>query len=448
MRYLSNTGPEQRAMLDTIGAASIEALLSRVPANARLARPLDLPAAAAEMDLVREMRALAAMNADAESYTCFLGGGSYDHFSPTVIDHMILRGEFFTAYTPYQPEASQGTLRTIYEYQTMIAELTGMDVANASIYDGGSSLAEAALMAANVTGRTEIVLAAGVNPLYRHVTATYCEGPGVKLRTAPAPGGVVDLDVARTLVDAKKTAALVIQTPNFYGCLEDVAAAAEIAHAAGALLIVAADPVNLGVLEAPGRLGADIVVGEGQGLGVPLSYGGPYLGVFAAKKALVRRMPGRLVGGTVDVDGDRGFVLTLQTREQHIRRAKATSNICTNVALCALMATIYVATLGKQGLVDVGELSAAKAHYAAERLTAIPGVSLRFPAPFFKEFTLKLPVSPDRVVGKLLKQKILAGVPLKRFDKALGDCLLVAVTEKRTRAEIDQLADALMKAVA
>jgi glycine dehydrogenase subunit 1 len=448
MRYLSNTGPEQRAMLDTIGASTIEELLARVPAKARLTRPLDLKAAAAEMDLVREMKTLAAMNADAESYACFLGGGSYDHFIPTVINHMISRGEFFTAYTPYQPEASQGTLRTIYEYQTMMAELTGMDVANASIYDGGSSLAEAVLMAANVTGRTEIVLAAGVNPLYRNVTVTYCQGPGFKLRTAPAPDGVVDLDAARTLVDAKKTAALVIQTPNFYGCLEDVAAAAEIAHAAGALLIVAADPVNLGVLEAPGRLGADIVVGEGQGLGVPLSYGGPNLGVFAAKKELVRRMPGRLVGATVDLEGARGFVLTLQTREQHIRRAKATSNICTNVALCALTATIYIATLGKQGLVDVGELSAAKAHYAAERLAAIPGVSLRFAAPFFKEFTLKLPASPDRVVGKLLKQKILAGVPLKRFDRNLGECLLVAVTEKRTRAEIDQLADALTKAVA
>jgi glycine dehydrogenase subunit 1 len=448
MRYLSNTGPEQRAMLDTIGASTIEELLARVPAKARLTRPLDLKAAAAEMDLVREMKTLAAMNADAESYACFLGAGSYDHFTPTVINHMISRGEFFTAYTPYQPEASQGTLRTIYEYQTMMAELTGMDVANASIYDGGSSLAEAVLMAANVTGRTEIVLAAGVNPLYRHVTVTYCQGPGFKLRTAPAPDGVVDLDAARTLVDAKKTAALVIQTPNFYGCLEDVAAAAEIAHAAGALLIVAADPVNLGVLEAPGRLGADIVVGEGQGLGVPLSYGGPNLGVFAAKKELVRRMPGRLVGATVDLEGARGFVLTLQTREQHIRRAKATSNICTNVALCALMATIYVATLGKQGLVDVGELSTAKAHYAAERLAAIPGVSLRFAAPFFKEFTLTLPASPDRVVGKLLKQKILAGVPLKRFDRNLGDCLLVAVTEQRTRAEIDQLADALTKAVA
>ena len=448
MRYISNTAAEQKTMLDVIGAQSIEDLLARVPAKSRLARPLALPEAAAEMDLIREMRALAGANADADSYTCFLGAGSYDHFVPGVINHMILRGEFFTAYTPYQPEASQGTLRTIYEYQTMMAELTAMDVANASIYDGGSSLAEAALMAASVTGRNEVVLAAGVNPLYRHVTATYCDGLRIKLRTATAPDGVLDLEAARTLVDGKKTAALVIQTPNFYGCLEDVAAAAEIAHAAGALLVVVADPVNLGILEGPGRLGADIVVGEGQGLGVPMSFGGPNLGVFAAKKELVRRMPGRLVGATVDLDGQRGFVLTLQTREQHIRRAKATSNICTNVALCALTATIYLALIGRRGLVEVGELSAAKAHYAAERLTQIPGVSLRFPAPFFKEFTLKLPVSPDRVIGKLLKQRILGGVPLKRFDRALGDCLLVAVTEKRTRAEIDAFGDALAKAVA
>src|SRR6184192_248592 len=328
----------------------------------------------------------------------------------------------------------------------MIAELTGMDVANASIYDGASSLAEAALMAHSVTERTEIVLARGVNQLYRRVVATYCDGPGIRLREVPASEGVLDAEAARTLA-GKKTAALVVQSPNFYGCLEDVAAAAEIAHAAGALLVVVADPVNLGVLEAPGRLGADIVVGEGQGLGVPLGFGGPNLGVFAAKKELVRRMPGRLVGATVDRDGQRGFVLTLQTREQHIRRGKATSNICTNVALCALMATIYLATLGRRGLVRVGELSTAKAHYAARRLTALSGVSLRFQAPFFKEFTLKLPKPPDRVVARLAKERILAGVPLKAFDRALADCLLVAVTEKRTKEEIDAFAEALERAV-
>jgi glycine dehydrogenase subunit 1 len=447
MRYLPNTPQNQRAMLDTIGVRSIDDLLTKIPPKARLSRPLHLPAALAETDLVRHLRSLAAQNADADSYVCFLGAGAYDHYVPSPINHLISRGEFFTAYTPYQPEASQGTLRTIYEYQTMIAELTGMDVANASIYDGASSLAEAALMAHAVNGRTEIVLGAGVNPLYRRVVATYCAGPGLRLRDVPAPEGVLDVEAARRLVGAK-TAALIVQSPNFYGCLEDVAAAAEIAHAAGALLVVVSDPVNLGVLEAPGRQGADIVVGDGQGLGVPLSYGGPYLGVFAAKQEFVRRMPGRLVGATVDVNGRRGFALTLQTREQHIRRAKATSNICTNVALCALMATVYGAILGKQGMTRVGELSLAKAHYAAERLRQIPGVSLRFPGAFFKEFTLKLPKPPERVAARLAKDRILAGVPLKAFDRKLADCLLVAVTEKRTREEIDVLAAALAKAVA
>jgi glycine cleavage system P protein (glycine dehydrogenase) subunit 1 len=441
-RYIANTPAEQREMLKMIGAASIEDLLVKIPPKARLSRPLALPPSLAEADLVRHMRTLAARNADADRFACFMGAGSYDHFVPSPINHLILRGEFFTAYTPYQPEASQGTLRTIYEYQTMIAELTGMDVANASIYDGASSLAEAALMAHAVTERDEIVLARGVNPLYRRVVATYCDGPGIRLRDVPAPDGVLDVTTAGKLV-TKKTAALVVQFPNFYGCLEDVAAAAELAHAAGALLIVVADPVNLGVLEAPGRLGADIVVGEGQGLGVPMSFGGPNLGVFAAKSALVRRMPGRLVGATVDRDGARGFVLTLQTREQHIRRAKATSNICTNVALCALTATIYLSTLGKQGLRRVGELSTAKAHYAAEQLTKIPGVSLRFSQPFFKEFALRLPKAPTSVVARLAKRHILPGVPLKTYDTTLADSLLVAVTEQRTKEEIDTLAAAL-----
>ncbi len=447
MRYLPNTAENRREMLDVIGAGSMEELLARIPPKARLARPLNVGPALAESDLIRHLRTLAAQNADADSHVCFLGGGAYDHYVPSPINHLIGRGEFFTAYTPYQPEASQGTLRSIFEYQTMMAELTGMDVANASIYDGASSLAEAALMARAATGRQEIVLAAGVNPRYRRVVATYCEGPGLRLRDAPAPEGVLDPDAARKLC-GPRTAALVVQSPNFYGAIEDVAAAAEIAHVAGALLVVVADPVNLGILEGPGRLGADVVVGEGQGLGVPLSYGGPYLGVFAAKQAFVRRMPGRLVGATVDRDGHRGFVLTLQTREQHIRRDKATSNICTNVALCALMATIYVATLGKRGLARVGELSAAKAHYAADRLTQVPGVSLRFDAPFFKEFTLRLPKSPERVAARLAKAGILAGVPLKAFDRRLADCLLVAVTEKRTKEEIDQLVDALGQAVA
>ncbi|MCI0547583.1 MAG: aminomethyl-transferring glycine dehydrogenase subunit GcvPA [Candidatus Rokubacteria bacterium] len=447
MRYISNTPGQQREMLATIGAASIEDLLARIPPKARLSRPLNVPAAMAETDLVRHLRRMAAQDADADSYACFLGGGSYDHAVPSPINHLILRGEFFTAYTPYQPEASQGTLRSIFEYQTMMSELTGMDVANASLYDGASSLAEAVLMAHAVTGRDTTILSAGVNPLYRQVAETYAEGPDLRLRTAMLGDGVTDLDALRKAVN-QGTAAVAVQYPNFFGCLEDVRAAAEIAHAAGALLVVAADPVNLGLLTPPGAMGADIVVGEGQGLGVPMSFGGPNLGVFACKQDLIRRMPGRLVGATVDRDGARGFVLTLQTREQHIRREKATSNICTNVALCALMATIYVSILGKEGLRQVGELSTAKAHYLATALAAVPGVRLRFGAPFFKEFALDLPVTPDRVVKRLLKDRILAGVPLKRFDRAMKHTLLVAVTEKRTVEELDAYAAALTRAVA
>ena len=447
MRYISNTPAQQKEMLGVIGATSIEDLLVRIPAKARLSRPLNLPSAMAEMDLVRHLRGIAAQNASAEDFACFLGAGSYDHSVPSPINHLISRGEFFTAYTPYQPEASQGTLRSIFEYQTMIAELTGMDVANASLYDGGSSLAEGVLMAHAVTGRDGIVLSRGVNPLYRQVVETYVEGPSLRITSAPLADGITDGDALKKAV-TEKTAAVVVQYPNFFGCLEDVKGAAEVAHAAGALLIVVADPVNLGLLEPPGALGADLVVGEGQGLGVPMSFGGPNLGVFAAKQELVRRMPGRLVGATVDLDGQRGFVLTLQTREQHIRREKATSNICTNVALCALMATIYVSIMGKHGIRKVGELSVAKAHYAATVFSKVPGVRLRFGAAFFKEFTLQLPKAPDRVVKRLAKERILAGLPLKPFDRQYKDCLLVAVTEKRTRDEIDAYAAALAVAVA
>jgi len=448
MRYISNTPAQQKEMLRTIGAAGIEDLLSPIPPKARLSRPLNLPAGLAETDLVRHMRELASRNASADDFVCFLGGGVYDHYIPSPINHLISRGEFFTAYTPYQPEASQGTLRTIYEYQTMIAELTGMDVSNASIYDGASSLAEAVLMAHAATdGREQLVISRGVNPLYRQVVASYAEGPRLRIKEVPLGDGATDLAQLKKAV-SDKTAAVVLQSPNFFGCLEDVQAAAEIAHAAKALCVVAVDPVALGLLAPPGALGADIVVGEGQGLGVPLSYGGPYLGFFATKTDLIRRMPGRLVGVTVDRDGKRGFVLTLQTREQHIRREKATSNICTNVALCALMATIHLALLGKQGLRKVGELALAKAHYAAESLSKIRGVRLRFAAPFFKEFVLQLPKSPERVVNRLVKERILAGVPLKPFDRSLKDCLLVAVTEKRTRQEIDAYVQALSQAVA
>jgi glycine dehydrogenase subunit 1 len=441
MRYISNTPAQQKEMLGVIGAQSIEDLLVRIPTKARLSRPLNLPGAMAEMDLIRHLRALAAKNASADEFACFLGAGSYDHATPVPINHLISRGEFFTAYTPYQPEASQGTLRTIFEYQTMIAELTGMDVANASLYDGASSLAEAALMARAATDRDGVVMSRGVNPLYRQVVETYGEGQNLKLTSAPLADGVTDPDALKKAVSGK-TAAVVVQYPNFFGCLEDVKAIGEIAHAAGALLIVVADPVNLGLLTPPGALGADLVVGEGQGLGVPMSFGGPNLGVFAAKQELVRRMPGRLVGATVDLDSRRGFVLTLQTREQHIRREKATSNICTNVALCALMATIYLSIMGKRGIRKVGELSTAKAHYAASALSAVPGVRLKFSAPFFKEFTVQLPKAPDRMVARLARDKILAGLPLKAFDRQYKDCLVEAVSDQRPREEFHAYAAA------
>jgi glycine dehydrogenase subunit 1 len=442
MRYLPNTAAQRAEMLRTIGVADAEALLERIPAKARLGRDLTVPPALAEAELVAHIRALAARNADATGYASFMGGGAYDHHMPSVINHLLLRSEFFTAYTPYQPEASQGTLRSIYEYQTMISELTGMDVTNASIYDGGSALAEAALMAHSATERDQIVVSRAVSPLARQVVATYCAGPRLPIRTVPWADGVTDLDALRKAV-SDKTAAVMIQYPNFFGCLEDLDAAAAVAHERGALLVVAADSIALGLLRPPGEAGADIVVGEGQGLGNPVAFGGPYLGLFSCRKELIRRMPGRLVGATVDQDGQRGFVLTLQTREQHIRREKATSNICTNVALVALAATIYLALMGKDGVRKVAALSTAKAHYAADALGRVPGVSRRFGAPFFKEFALKLPKSPERVLRVLRKRKILGGIALGQFDRSLRDCLLVAVTETRTRAEIDAYAETL-----
>ena len=447
MRYLGTTAAQRAEMLRTVGVADVEALLERIPAKARLARELDVPAALAEGDLVAHLRDLAARNAHAEEYASFLGAGAYDHYIPAVINHLLLRGEFFTAYTPYQPEASQGTLRTIHEYQTMISVLTGMGVTNASVYDGGSALAEEALMAHGVTDRDEIVVSGAVSPLARRVVATYCAGPRLPIRTVPWADGATDPDALRKAV-SEKTAAVLVQYPNFFGCLEDLDAAAVVAHARGALLVVSVDPIALAILRPPGEAGADIVVGEGQGLGNHLNFGGPYLGLFACRKELVRRMPGRLCGATVDKDGHRGFVLTLQTREQHIRREKATSNICTNVALVALGATVYLALMGKEGLRKVASLSTAKAHYAAETLGRVPGAGLRFGAPFFKEFVLRLPRSPDRVLRALRRKRILGGVALGQFDRTLRDSVLVAVTERRTRAEIDAYAEALASAVA
>jgi glycine dehydrogenase subunit 1 len=450
--YIPHTPEDVRAMLERIGAGAIDDLFDEIPPALRVDALPGVPDALGEMEVAR----LSAERAAADgSPLNFIGAGAYEHHIPAPVWALVTRGEIYSAYTPYQAEASQGTLQTMYEFQSMIAGLTAMDVSNASLYDGASALAEACLMAVRAHRRSKsarILMPTTVNPAWRQVTRVITHGQGLVIEELPyctEEGRTIPEALARHA--GSDVAALVIQQPNFFGQLEDVDALTRWARANGALVIAAVNPVALALLQPPGAWGdggADIACGDAQPFGVPLSSGGPYVGFMACRMEHVRQMPGRIAGRTVDAEGKPGFTLTLQAREQHIRRAKATSNICTNVALCALMATIYLATLGKQGLARVGELSAAKAHYAAEQLTKAPGVSLRFAAPFFKEFTLQLPKAPERVIKRLLKDRMLAGVPLKGFDRAYKDCLLVAVTEKRTREEIDAYAAALAAAVA
>ncbi len=442
MAYTLNTPADRQAMLKAVGAASFDDLLTAIPAAVRLRRPLNLPPALAEQDLTRLLQGLAAKNANADTHACFLGGGAYDHFIPAVVDAVAGRGEYYTAYTPYQAEASQGTLQVGFEYQTMVCQLTGLDVANASLYDGGSAVAEAVLMAVNVTGRSgKVVVAESVHPEYRQTLATYLADLGVQVATVPTPGGGLDpADVAKAVDD--QTACVVVQHPNFFGSLEDVDAIGKAAKAKGALFVVAFDPISVGLLKRPGDYGADIAVAEGQSLGNYLMYGGPYLGILACRQEYVRKVPGRLVGQTVDRRGNRCWVLTLQTREQHIRREKATSNICTNQGLLALRATVYLAALGPQGLKETAELCARKAHYAAEQLTKVPGVRLAFDRQFFKEFTIRVPGDVNKLLAGLVEDGYLAGLPLARYYPQLADCVSVAVTEKRTKMEIDGLAAA------
>jgi len=445
LSYVLNTPEDQRAMLERIGATSVQELFQSIPEPLRLKQPLAVPPALSEIELTQHIQQLAARNQSADDAVCFLGGGSYDHFIPAVVDAVAGRSEFYTAYTPYQAEASQGSLQAFFEYQTLICQLTGMDVSNASLYDGGSAVAEAVLMALTITSRhRKALIADSVHPEYRRTLATYMTNLDTQLVTLPAPHGCLDPDdLKRAITD--DTACVVVQHPNFFGCLEEVDALAGAAHARGALFIVSIDPISLGLLKRPAQYGADIAVAEGQCLGNPMSYGGPYLGILACRQEYVRKMPGRLVGQTVDRNGRRCWVLTLQTREQHIRREKATSNICTNQGLMALRATVYLAALGPQGLKETAELCTRKAHYAAEQLSRIPGHRLRFNRPFFKEFTLQLPGDvPDRL-SRLLAARFHAGLHLGRWYSALDDCLTVAVTEKRTRAEIDGLAAAIAK---
>ena len=446
MPYFYNTPEDRQAMLAAIGAGSIDELFSVIPAENRLKRPLNLPPALSEMELAQHIGALAAKNDDAGRKVCFLGGGSYDHFVPAVVDAIASRGEFYTSYTPYQPEVAQGNLQVMFEYQTLICQLTGMDVSNASLYDGGSAAAEGVLLAMSVTGRRQRVVVAGsVNPEYRQILETYFECIGAHLVTVPASSGVVRPADIAAAVDGE-TACVLIQHPNFFGCLEDVQAISKIAHDAGALLVQSFDPISLGLLKRPADLGADVAVAEGQSLGTPMLYGGPYLGIMACKEEFVRRMPGRIAGQTVDRRGRRCWVLTLQTREQHIRREKATSNICTNQGLFALRASIYLAQLGPEGLKETAELCLKKAHYARQQITSGSRFTAAFAQPTFKEFVVR---DKESRVSELLSSAsaagYLAGIPLGKWYPELDDCFLVTVTEKRTREEIEGLVRAICK---
>jgi len=439
VRYVLNTDGDRRVMLDRIGAAGAGDLFRDIPDGVRLRRPLDLPHPMAEPGLHRHLRELAGENLNLDDYACFLGAGSYDHYVSPLVDQLLLRSEFYTAYTPYQPEISQGTLQATFEYQSLICALTGMDAANASLYDGASALAEAALMACEETKRGKVVISGATHPEYRATVRTYLKHRGIEVAECPDTGGVTDAGLLARLVDGR-TAAAIIQQPNFFGCLEEAPEIGEAARRHNSLFVVCADPVSLGLLEAPGEYGADIVCGEGQGLGNHPGFGGPYLGYLACRQKLVRRLPGRLVGQTLDKRGRRGFVLTIQAREQHIRREKATSNICSNEALCALAATIHLCWLGKEGLRRVAELCLQKSHYAHRLITSHKGVQASFKAPFFKEFAVRLEEDPEEVNRRLLQSRIIGGLDLGRFYPGYAGQMLLCCTEQRTREEIERLA--------
>ena len=429
--FTPNTEEHRKKMLATIGMDSVEDLFKDIPEKVRNPN-LNLPKAMSELDLRAYASELSSRNVSAGEYTSFLGAGSYWHHIPAVVSSIASRGEFMTAYTPYQPEVSQGTLQVAYEFQSMICQLTGMDVANAGMYDGSTSLAEAALMACRVTRRNKVAILNSTSPLYTDVLDTYVQAPGIDLE-------IVE-ESHMTLGD--EIACLIVQQPNFFGYLEDMQNLANIAHDAGALLVVSVDPVSLGMFNPPSDYGADIVVAEGQGIGVPMSYGGPYVGIFACRQEFVRQMPGRIVGKTLDTQGKEAYVLTLQAREQHIRREHATSNICTSVALISLMMTVYLACMGKQGMRKVAELCYHKAHYAASIISAIPGFSIveYGTGIFFREFTVRCPVPPKEVNQALLEKGIIGGLDVSEYSE---NGLLLCVTEMNSREDIENLSDAL-----
>jgi glycine dehydrogenase subunit 1 len=433
--YIPNTDDDRRKMLDAIGVKSFEELLEAIPAKLRHNRPLDIPRLS-ELELLKEIQEMASR--DREGLVCFAGGGVYDHFIPAAVGTIISRPEFMTAYTPYQPEVAQGTLQAIYEFQTHMCRLLGMDVANASMYDGASAAAEALIISTAVTKRDRVVIAESVNPLYREVIRTYLQGRGVAVVTVPMKNGVTDTSLMIKQID-DKTACVLVGQPNFFGMLEEIEPIEKAIHQVGGKLIMHVDMVAQALLKTPGEYGADIAIGEGQPLGIPVSYGGPLLGVFAVKKDMVRFMPGRIAARTKDLDGKPGFVLTLQTREQHIRREKATSNICTNQALCATAAAVYISLLGKTGLKKVALLSAERAHEAARQIFEIPGFEPYFTGPFVREFAVKTPQPATDVVKALLERGLLAGVDAGRWYKGMENCLVIAATEKRSELEIGRL---------
>jgi len=439
MPFISNTKEQQKEMLADIGF-TIDDLFSDIPTEL-MASEFNLPKGLTE----QQVRTVLAEIADKNyiNLTCFLGGGFYDHFIPAAVYSIISRSEFYTAYTPYQPELSQGTLQAIYEYQSAICRLTGMEVANASLYDGGTGIYEAVMMALRITGRNKVIIDDSVNPIYRVMIDSYTKNLNIQLlQTNCTDGQANQQEIFRKLDN--DTAAVILQNPNFFGCIDDFSDIADAVHKKGALMIVSCYPISLGILKTPGSMGADIVTGEGQSLGMPMSFGGPYLGFMSSRMKYVRKMPGRIVGQTKDKFGRRSFVLTLQAREQHIRKDKATSNICSNEALCALTAIVYLSLMGKEGLKETAQLCADKASYAYHKLTAIPGVKPRFKAKwFFNEFVLDLPCEAADVIARLIEKGFAAGFPLSRYYENMENSILICVTEKRTKQQIGMLAEAL-----
>lgn len=441
--YIPHTHEDEKEMLEFIGLDSLDDLFSDIPKDMQLGRELNLPKAMSELEVTRYLKEMANKNCTTDELTCFLGAGAYDHYIPSVVDHITSRQEFYTSYTPYQPEISQGTLQYLFEFQSLLCELTGMDVANASLYDGGTAVAEAALMAASVSRKKEIIISKTARPETLEILKTYAHIQDLTVVEVDMKDGVTDLDHLDSLV-SDDTAAVIIQSPNFFGIIEDLKAAGEIIHKSKkAIYIASVDPISLGILKKPSDLGVDVVVGEGQSMGIPLQFGGPYLGFIAAKKDYMRKLPGRIVGETTDLDGKRSYVLTLTAREQHIRRDKATSNICSNQGLNTLAATVYMVTLGKEGFREVAMQSTKKAHYAYEQLIKSGKYKPVFDQPFFKEFAVTSDIDADKIIGDLRKEDIIGGYHLGRNYPELKNALLYAVTEKRTKEEIDKLSSVL-----